>query len=173
MTYFADLSLYSYDRHAPVGLVQRNVGWLGSGIDFQTKTAEPEFLERLWQHCFISISQTRGLYQCHLCDANRSNVAESGGKQLLLGSAEIRVFSRQGDIYAAPNLVYHYVSEHGYSPPAEFEQAVRLGLSPSSREYFDRLSQLGMSWTSTLTPDPNTRRFKFVKTADGVKKVEE
>jgi hypothetical protein len=29
-------------------------------------------------------------------------------------------------MFAAPTLVWHYVTAHGYQPPAEFVEAVRL-----------------------------------------------
>jgi hypothetical protein len=43
---------------------------------------------------------------------------------LSLGSAEIRVPGSGGRIYAAPDLIYHYVEAHGYRPPDEFVEAV-------------------------------------------------
>ena len=173
MTYFPDLTDYSYDRSVPLGKAPKNIGWLGPGIEFETKVPEPEFLGRLWQHCHISASQTRGLYECHLCGTKESNVSERNGEQLLLGSAEIRVLSRAGGVYAAPNLIYHYVSVHRYSPPKEFEEAVKLGVPPSTKEYFDRLSQLGVSSSPTLTPAAHRLRVRFVRTPDGVKRIEE
>jgi hypothetical protein len=173
MTYFEDLSEYSYDRWPPTGRVPKNVGWLGPNIEFATKAPEHDFLELLWQHCLVSILQTRGLYQCHLCGSNESNVVERSGTRLLLGSAEIRVLSRTGDVYAAPNLIYHYVAVHHYSPPGEFREAVKNGLPPSSKEYFDRLSELGISWSPTLTASHSTVRVRFVRTPDGIKRIEE
>ena len=41
-----------------------------------------------------------------------------------LGSAEIRVLGGGGKVYAAPNLIYHYVAKHKYRPPEEFIEAV-------------------------------------------------
>jgi hypothetical protein len=173
MTYFPDLTEYAYTPLAPGDAAPKNIGWLGASVEFETRTPEPEFLERLWLHCLVSVAQTRGLYECHLCAGKESNVAQRDGKQLLLGSAEIRVLSRTGDIYAAPNLIYHYVSVHHYAPPKEFVEAVTVGVPPSSKEYFDRLSQLGISWTPTLTPSPNNLRVRFVRTPEGVKRIEE
>ena len=145
MTFFEDLSDYSYDTSMPMGQRPKNVGWLGPAADFGTAEPDAEFLELLWQHCAVSVLQTRGLHECHLCPPHESNVAERNGKQLLLGSAEIRVFSRIGEIYAAPNLVYHYVSVHKYRPPKQFVDAIRLGLRPSSKDYFDRLYEMGLA----------------------------
>ena len=173
MASFSDLTAYSYEWRAPLGKALKNVGWLGPGIEFGTKMPEPDFLERLWQHCLVSVNQTRGLYECHLCRNRESNVSERDGRRLLLGSAEIRVLSRAGDAFAAPNLIYHYVSVHRYSPPKVFEDAVKGGLAPCSEEYFDRLTELGITCGPTLTSGPNQPRLRFVKTPDGVKRIEE
>jgi hypothetical protein len=66
------------------------------------------------------------------------------GEELLLGSAEIRVFGKGELIYAAPNLIYHYVSVHCYKPPEEFLQALEEGPSPPGSEYFKRLTNLNL-----------------------------
>jgi len=42
-----------------------------------------------------------------------------------LGSAEIRVQGIDGAVYAAPNLIYHYMANHNYLPPEEFLGAIR------------------------------------------------
>ncbi len=69
---------------------------------------------------------------------------------LKLGSAEIRVFGNGGKIYAAPNLIYHYVTVHGYKTPDEFVSALKEGPLPGSKEYFDRLHSLGLRCSKTL-----------------------
>ena len=51
--------------------------------------------------------------------------AQSVG-QNLLGSAELRLVGRDGAVYAAPDLVLHYVEHHNYLPPHEFVEAVML-----------------------------------------------
>ena len=69
--------------------------------------------------------------------------------RLYLGSAEIRVFGPRGKIYAAPNLLFHYVTAHHYKPPVEFLQALALAPSPPDPAYFDRLSELDIEWSET------------------------
>ena len=64
------------------------------------------------------------------------------GEEMLLGSAEIRVFGQAGLIYAAPNLIYHYVLLHHYSPPEVFVPAMKEGPKPTDSDYFKRLSLL-------------------------------
>jgi hypothetical protein len=66
---------------------------------------------------------------------SRSNVARRRGGERLIGNAEIRVFGEYETIYAAPTLIYHYVSEHHYKPPVEFVRAVLTGPRPPSDAY--------------------------------------
>jgi len=136
MTHFKDLTIYTYGAATSSDVGARNIGWLAADIEFQIAVADPAFVERLWRFCRISIGQTRGLHECELCRSSEANSVCLKGEKLLLGSAEIRVLSRKGETYAAPNLVYHYVTAHNYSPPAEFVEAVLSGPSPPDEEYF-------------------------------------
>jgi hypothetical protein len=171
MTQFADLSPYTYIR---VSSTEKNVGWLGESSMFDTMERDELLLEMLWRHCKISVAQTRGIHECELCRLSRSYIAERNGERLLLGSAEIRVISLAGSVYAAPNLIYHYVQAHQYRPPMEFIDAVLKGLTPGSKGYFDRLSEFGWSWTPTEVPnDLAGRRARSVATANGIKIVKE
>jgi len=54
---------------------------------------------------------------------------------LKLGSAEIRVVGQDGTVYAAPDLIYHYVVVHDYRPPEEFIQAVMETPLPGTQEH--------------------------------------
>lgn len=92
---------------------------------------------------------------------------------MLLGLAEIRVAAVQGQLYAAPNLIYHYVVIHNYSPPVEFVRAVLAGPCPPEDRYFELLSKLGLTWTDTLVPEKGSKPFRFVKTSEGIVKVSE
>lgn len=171
MTQFTDLSPYNYLRSSPA---EKNVGWIGPTSQFEAMNADESFLDRLWCYCKISVAPTRGIHDCELCDSRRTRIAERHGETLLLGSAEIRVFSSAGDVYAAPNLIYHYVQAHGYRPPDEFIQAVQNGLLPDSSAYLERLSELGWPWERTESPSIGAdRRFRAVKTPEGIKIVED
>jgi hypothetical protein len=55
-----------------------------------------------------------------------------------LGSAEIRVPGANGRIYAAPDLIYHYMKDCNYLPPREFLEAIEAlppYQTPSDEEY--------------------------------------
>ena len=76
------------------------------------------------------------------------------------------MFTGTNRIYAAPNLIYHYVAVHHYSPPEEFVEAVLHGPNPPSEQYFDRLKEVKLSWS--VTPDGSgMRNFRDLLTQDG------
>jgi len=149
MAYFKDLSEYSYGNLPFARPGTKTIGWLGGGHDFPTKTPSDEVLDSLWNFCSTSVAQTRGAHECEFCPAGSSYFAERDGKQLLLGAAEIRVFSENGQIYAAPTLIYHYVQVHHYDPPEEFLVALLNGPRPPSAGYFESLAKLGLTWSAT------------------------
>lgn len=167
MAYFSDLSIYTYISSPPkatnilwLGLDQnlpntasfhpagtKNVGWLSLGHDFPMMQPTEEILDLIWKHCKISVQQTRGIHRCEFCSGPVGNT-ERHGERLVLGSAEIRVFSNHGYTYAAPNLIYHYISVHQYKPPDEFLLALARGPRPPSPEYFERLGRTGLDWNT-------------------------
>ena len=165
--YFEDLSDYAYGRGSFYRPKTKNIGWLEGCHSYQQAPASEHMLEVLWQYCSISVAQTRGIHECDLCSDLDSYVASRNGKKLLLGSSEIRVFGADGIIYAAPTLIYHYVSVHQYSPPDEFVQALNSALGPPNQAYFDRLCELDFEWRETSAPSGPA--FKF--TADGRKVI--
>jgi hypothetical protein len=155
MTYFKDLTNYTYGAGLfPAG---NNIGWLGRGHAFPTATPDEETLDLLWLFCSISVRQTRGFHTCEFCLGGRPRFFERKGQRLRLGTAEMRVFSWDGRIYAAPNLVYHYVSAHHYKPPDEFLDTLRKGPRPPSQEYFDLLAKRNLEWRKTPRGAPRDR----------------
>ncbi len=127
MTWFPDLSSYEYRP----GFRARNIGWLGEGHSFEVSAPDESLLALLWEVCGILVFETRGLHTCHLCRASANsadgrligNVNSHGSESMLLGSAEAW-FVCDGEIFAAPNLIYHYADCHSYRPPDVFLAAV-------------------------------------------------
>jgi len=159
MTYYEDLSEYSYHSGMFYRSKTRNIGWLGMGYKFEQAEPSDELLEKLWLFCKISVAQMRGIHECEFC-RDDSYYAERNGEMLLLGTSEIRVFSG-GEIYAAPTLIYHYVKSHNYRPPDEFIRALKEGPTPESPEYFDRLKKLDLEWNKTSAPSGKPSRFRL------------
>jgi hypothetical protein len=122
--YRADLSPYTNLR----GVIEPNtfcVGWLDSHHEFNHGTVSPHILERVWQRCLSPVHQTRGFHQSEFVHPSPIGLSiERDGTLIVLGSAEIRVNGSQGRIYAAPDLVYHYLRDCEYLPPQEFIDAL-------------------------------------------------
>ncbi len=173
MTRFNDLTSYSYGTAESTEVTAQNIGWLAPGIAFPTASPDPQFVERLWHYCKISVGQTRGLHRYEFCHSRDSNIARRNGEELLLGSAEIRVLASTGQLYAAPNLIYHYVVSHNYLPPAEFVRAVLNAACPPEDDYFVLLKKLGLTWNNTLIPEKGSKPFRFVNTPEGIIRVED
>jgi hypothetical protein len=172
MAHYGDLSEYCYGQrayHVP-GTV--NIGWLGSSPRFDQMEPDEELFDVIWDYCKISVAQYRGIHECEYCYPHRSNIGERQGEMLQLGSAEIRVFAESGAIYAAPDLIYHYMVEHRYKPPDQFVSALRSGPHPFSKEYQDRLAAVGLTWRKKDALTCKPKRFRFEKTPAGMVRIE-
>jgi hypothetical protein len=162
MTYIPDLSEYNYARSDFYRPVAKAVGWLSREHKFETALPTDELLDLIWQYCKFAVARMRGFHICEFCPTSlwaahdpvsvlegqrgpdRLRCATRDGEDLVLGSAEIRVFGKDGLIYAAPNLIYHYVSVHRYKPPDEFLEALKTRPSPLDPEYRARLEKLNL-----------------------------
>lgn len=137
MTWYPDLSPYTYMQDAfrrngrefisPPQIIL-NVGWLAPGHDFPVGDSPAGLVDALAElRAEHAQARTRGWHQCDFCDRTdiqslfSDNSDESRSR---IGSAEIRVVSKNGITLAAPTLVAHYVERHRYLPPAEFVEAV-------------------------------------------------
>jgi len=176
MAYFKDLSDYRYHEagfHRPRA---KNIGWLAAGTPFQKSAPSNDFLDALWRYCKVSVAQMRGMHDCEICPkeiAHKCAFVEKDYETLLLGSAEIRVFSENGVIFAAPTLIYHYVTAHHYQPPEAFMTALFKSVGPPDPEYFESLQKIGLEWGSTASPPEPPNRYGAVKDASGVVRREE
>ncbi|MEU2909365.1 DUF7919 family protein [Streptomyces massasporeus] len=122
MTYYRDLSPYSYDESARDML---NVGWLAREHSYPSGVVDERVVSALKILSATYDNQMRGIHHCEFCDTDRPFVLGGPGMDtdVWLGSAEIRVEGVDGTLYAAPNLVIHYITEHHYCPPEEFCRA--------------------------------------------------
>jgi hypothetical protein len=131
MAFYPDLSPYCY-HHSGNRPNTQNVGWIDAAHSFSKGTASGAFLKGVWQFCKNPAIQMLGFHNCELCNTFENDLrtkVEFEGESLSLGSREIRVITPNGTIYAAPDLVFHYVRDHQYRPPQEFIDAV---LSPET-----------------------------------------
>ncbi len=123
--YIENLDEYKgcYDEER-FGMNPLAVGFLQRGQRFETGKTTHKTLGKLLQFCdpHWAVCETPQPRRCPLCN-ERVTVA-IGGEEVVLGSAEIRIIGSE-EIYAAPNLIYHYVTAHNYALPPEFSNALR------------------------------------------------
>ena len=141
MTYFADLTPYTYweppggdgqlgpDEPWP-DLPMRNVGWLDAAHPFPTGAPPDELIPALVKLAKARVRQTRGYHYCEICVRDLGEDAREAVRQGVIAreSAEFQVW---GDtvVYAAPQLLIHYVDAHDYLPPPEFCAAAMRAVS--------------------------------------------
>ena len=142
MTYFKDLTPYEYSAGLEISEIPvLNVGWLGA-VEFDQEETSPEFKARLLQHCLDEnvVLIMRGFHACPFCEMSSAEWSRNhpdygeNTNWMSIGDGEIRTRGKSV-IYAAPTLIYHYVTEHYYRPPQEFIDAVLSGPQPGSNEH--------------------------------------
>ena len=121
--YFPDLAPYQYDLPFSIPDVL-SVGWLSTGHPFpkgRVREASRVQLEQLT--AAAAVHSMRGTHPCPFCDCEAPGLMISD-REFLLGSAELWVRDSVGRVFAAPNLVVHYVDAHDYQPPGLFLDAL-------------------------------------------------
>ncbi|MFG1652140.1 hypothetical protein ACGFIE_19650 [Micromonospora sp. NPDC049275] len=127
MTYFADLTPYTYlerhdeDGHGASDEPLLNVGWLDAAHPFPTGAPPDGLLSALTELATVRVRQTRGYHYCEICVRDLGEDTRDAVRQGAIAreSAEFEVRG-DGVVYAAPQLLLHYVAAHEYLPPAEF-----------------------------------------------------
>ena len=124
MPFYESLSSYVY-RPGRGDSDAVNVGWLARGNAFSVGEVPQGFADRLARLTLRHpVNRMRGWQECHLCEVKYPIQIEVDDERHPVGDAEIRVSGRDGQVYAAPTLISHYVAAHGYHPPDEFVEAV-------------------------------------------------
>ncbi|MEU6663542.1 hypothetical protein [Streptomyces sp. NPDC046821] len=126
MTYFADLSSYSY---LEVNEAMLNVGWLDREHEYTTGPAPAGLVDALADLATGAVSVCRGTHFCNLCPDFQTARENTSRGETFIGSGEVRVTSARGTIYTSPAMIVHYVETHGYLPPEEYCEAVLAQLA--------------------------------------------
>jgi hypothetical protein len=123
--FLRDLEPYRYGLPASLKDVVA-VGWLSRISSYPQGEVTDEFVEALAQLLSSHrVNQMRGYHVCESCSKSPLMFETQSGRTMVLGSAEIWVPSPEEPIiFAAPDLIYHYVKEHRYLPPSGFITAV-------------------------------------------------
>lgn len=100
------------------------VGWLDKDHEYARGEVSSEFSARLLRLCSKAM-KTRGFHRCPFCPGGvPAKPLNYRKKAVSLGSGFFSVKGKRWLIFEAPDLIYHYVVDHGYKPPAEFIEAV-------------------------------------------------
>lgn len=116
----------------------RAVGWLEAGHAFPRGPVPDGFVAALKAHVAKAFQPVifMGSHRCSLCAEEGRHCR--GHHNLLVPTA--------GLLYVAPELVVHYIEDHGYQPPAEFLDAVLACPEQGSSAYFELLRPFESSW---------------------------
>jgi len=109
------------------------VGWLDARVSYERGPASTHFVEKLalLAHDAWEFSVFCGSHRCTL-DSCESRPSES--RNLFIPTDAF--------IYAAPQMVLHYVQDHSYSPPPAFVSAVLDCPTMNSDEYLATLIRI-------------------------------
>lgn len=124
MSYFTDLTPHTYTPTGDTKVL--NVGWLDIAFAYPIGSTSLTFRDALLRLCGRPIHLHRGFHSCQFCEAERSAPSNSLNAERF-GNGQIRVLGVDGIWYAAPTMIHHYVTVHGYQPPAVFIEAVLRG----------------------------------------------
>jgi hypothetical protein len=123
--YFEDFSSYRYELPQPVERV-KNIGWLDGDHEFRLGPCDirvTKLLEENYEQ--LAVHRMRGLHWCELCHNHEEHfMVRESRRPMILGSAELWVPGPPGTIFAAPDLILHYITKHSYHPPDQFVAAV-------------------------------------------------
>lgn len=142
MAQYEDFTNYSYMKLEDTNTF--NIGWLEGRKEINKGEVSQEFLDNLWEYMKCPIHITRGLHcNIDLDEPGSYFKAVYNGCEIKLGNAEIRVIDKQaGCVYAAPNLILHYIISHNYLPPEKFINAVIKGPKPGSEEFAELIRNI-------------------------------
>lgn len=131
----------------------RHVGWLGAHTAYSQGDVLSTLSDKLKEILFLDLKnadtkragtfdqsqavQVHQHYQrgqpqlCPLCNARVSIKPAglqhySGTREKVLGRNQLCIPSDEGIFYAAPTLIYHYITEHQYQPPQVFLTALAV-----------------------------------------------
>jgi hypothetical protein len=114
MTYSPDLSRCDY--FGPIDLPLVAIGWLENGRPVPTGEVPEQVFEQLrellrdpWGPAFA------GWHDCDLC-VYRYGPSKLGTYRNTMGFKNVFV-PDDAKIYVAPELILHYIDQHGYAPP--------------------------------------------------------
>jgi hypothetical protein len=141
MAYHADLSTDTYLKDM-YRVTLTSIGWLEGHMPYTQGSVSSEVVQKIAAICAPSntVATNMGYQECSLCDTPKLHHWE--GIPYGLGNGNFIVPGVGDTIYLFPNLILHYIRDHGYAPPAEFCEAVLQCPDPNSAVYRELLEFL-------------------------------
>lgn len=128
-----------------------SVGWLCQTQPFRKGPVNHDFLTRLTlllrspvQDPFTNLVMF-GRHYCGLCPLEKqSRWQEIGQQRIDIGRRNLFVPKPDSNlVYIAPSTIIHYILEHGYCPPEEFQEATLQCPKMRSRTYYREMRKRG------------------------------
>lgn len=110
------------------------VGWLEAEKPYTKGEVDTNVYEKLceFNRKPLTIASYRGFHRCDFCFSENER-----------GSSNIFVPYR-GKVYVCPQLITHYIKNHSYCPPQEFNEAVFVCPPIRSMDYRIKMLENGM-----------------------------
>jgi hypothetical protein len=140
--YFEDLAPCTYHTghldSASWAVPLRAVGWLEHPHSVSVGSVPAELAARLAKlvaqtRTHFSHLTFRGVHRCSLCATVGASTGAVGWSQ------ENLIVPGEGEVFAAPGGIVHYVADHSYAPPARFVVAVMACPDCDSLDYLSAL----------------------------------
>jgi hypothetical protein len=114
------------------------VGWLHPKHEYPRGIASPDFVARLAQFTrnwgksikALGWGAAGGFHECQFCA--KPLKFRRVGNELASGTFGVPAGER---IFYCPEMILHYITEHGYLPPVEFVVALMSCPVPGTAEY--------------------------------------
>jgi hypothetical protein len=147
--YFPDLGTITQIVSAPY---VRAVGWLDASQSFPTGVSESRVVDRIRAFAAAWGSSVKalgwpifmGMHTCNLCGVARA----SGNFGVPRGEV----------LFVCPEMIVHYVADHGYLPPGEFLDAIITVDTPGTDGYARSVAMFARLYDEWFRADMASRR---------------
>jgi hypothetical protein len=140
MSYFPDLSPCTYFPRQQARLIA--IGWLEPRNEYQKGDVSKDFLKALvtllkdpWEP-LIAL----GYHCCSFCRLEEE-FSTYKDLELPIGARNVYIIGKD-QVYVAPSLIEHYIENHEYQPPLEFQTAVMLAARTRKKDYEKKLKKI-------------------------------
>ena len=145
MAFYRDLERCSYfDDGVDPSLDLTAIGWLEAPHSYQRGPVPAELVPRLF--AFLESAwdpiRFRGRHSCDQCHLQPEKLQNEAGQVVDMGAINLFIpKAGAAGLFVAPSLILHYVIEHDYCPPLEFQAAVLACPDSASSAYFRRIEE--------------------------------